>query len=138
MSLDNRTITLQEAMQALDACVAERGEDYVYPEAGKRGGTCLYWWSDDKLPDTPGAASLPRGPACIVGLALFKLGVSSDHLEDGGFVNSSTLLSILERAGWSIEGGVRGLFREAQCEQDQGTAWGNAVQHAKQVAISHG
>ena len=118
-------------MQALDACVAERGEDYVYPEAGKVDGICQYWWEGPSDEDEDGK-SLPEGPGCIVGLALSKLGVSDQFIQDLTLMNAQNALNLLAKRGsWQIEEGAAGLFRYAQIKQDAGWSWGYAAEQAK-------
>lgn len=129
MSAENRTITFDEALQALDACVAERGEDYLYPEEGKIDKICQYWWGPDR------AESLPEGPACIVGLALSKLGASDEFIRDLALINAQTVLSQLAAGKrWLIDPDVVGLMRAVQIQQDTGKPWGYAV---RQAAADH-
>lgn len=75
-------ITEAEFTAAMEAAVAERGEDFVYPDE----------WRDKTKrdifgPDGPCLYSLPSGePACLIGLALFK--IDPKLMPDSGYVGS--------------------------------------------------
>lgn len=70
--------TYAEAVLALRAAVAERGEDYTYPEEWKRAGACQYVVSSSKDEFVP-----VKG--CIVGAVLADQGIALDllHTFDG-------------------------------------------------------
>lgn len=63
-----RQITLREFDRALHAAVAERGEQYIYPDE---------WRTQQEEPDFPGQCMYVHHdePACLLGLALHKCGV---------------------------------------------------------------
>src|SRR5690606_28125878 len=115
-------ITDQQFIDALEAAVAERGRDFVYPRGDRR-------WS--KLPDSdeetlvnscpyvkPGGA----GAACLSGLALHKAGVPLDCLarregHPAGRVRGSLGVS------WPVRSAAGG----AQSSEDLGATWGDAL-----------
>lgn len=107
--------------EAMEAAVAERGEDWTYPEYDAEnadygdtnwhydGGTCRYVTRDEKE------------PACIIGLALTKMGLPPEKIDmRTGALN---LLGTLNVA----TGAERQAARYAQSKQDAGRSWGEAL-----------
>lgn len=114
-------VTDEEFTEALRAAVEERGEDYSYPEGiyeGQfdiprdddyhNGGLCVY--------QTPDGT-----PACIIGLALYK--IDPELVPDYDLVMSAQ--KALEDIGVSDR--VRFAAGRAQGVQDGGDTWGHAL-----------
>lgn len=123
-------ITRENFTAAMRAAVAERGEDFVYPERGselaKQGwrseqGTCVY-----VLPDGT--------PACLIGLALYKIDPGLlTHVEfpfDGAG-------GVMGRAGVQDEMLLQAADM-AQIEQDYGASWGDALSGYEQTLHTEG
>lgn len=113
--------TPEQTLKYLREAVAERGEDYVYPNElkmyyrdGPEPTMCRYVKPDGS------------GPACIVGVVLHKYGVSLE-----------TLAEHETEAGWRVarELGVdtrsRQMLSTAQDAQDGGKTWGAALVNAE-------
>ena len=112
-------ITRENFTAAMRDAVAERGEDFVYPAEGselaKQGwrseeGTCVY-----VLPD--------GSPACLIGLALYKIDPGLLTHVEFQYDDASRVMS---RAG--VQDSV--LLRAAdmaQYRQDVGAPWGEAL-----------
>jgi hypothetical protein len=115
------------ALQLLEEAVAERGADYVYPHQH-----CDYAVRDSAIDVAP-------APACIVGVALAKAGVSIAVLEtlDGSV---SCAASMLRQMGTvHLDDEAVDAWQAAQVVQDgpfgvtgRGT-WGDALAAAKGV-----
>lgn len=112
-------ITRENFTAAMRAAVAERGEDWVYPAEGSElaeqgwrseEGTCVY-----VLPD--------GSPACLIGLALYKI---DPALVEGLEGENASAFRLLHRLGVE-DGGVCRAARKAQRTQDGGGTWGNAL-----------
>ena len=118
-------ITRENFTAAMRAAVSERGEDWVYPaegsELGEQGwrseeGTCVY--------------ALPDGsPACLIGLALYKI---DPALVEGLEGDDTTALRLLQRLGVK-DGGLYWAAQDAQDAQDLGATWGNALKTYEQA-----
>ena len=112
-------ITRENFTAAMRAAVAERGEDFVYPAEGSElteqgwrseRGTCVY-----VLPD--------GSPACLIGLALYKIDPGLLTYVESQFENASRVMG---RAG--VQDGMLLLAADrAQGEQDDGAPWGDAL-----------
>ena len=113
-------ITRENFTAAMRAAVAERGEDWVYPAEGgelaeqgwrsEEGGACVY-----VLPD--------GSPACLIGLALYKI---DPALVEGLEGEDVTALRLLQRLGVD-DGRLYMAAHVAQEAQDLGDTWGNAL-----------
>ena len=112
-------ITRENFTAAMRAAVAERGEDWVYPADGSElaeqgwrseDGTCVY-----VLPD--------GSPACLIGLALYKI---DPALVEGLEGENAVALRLLHRLGVE-DVGLYGAAWDAQWVQDLGETWGNAL-----------
>lgn len=107
----------EQFIEAMKAAVAERGEDYVYPEWSGNG-------LEDDYHDKWGQCeySTPSGePACLIGLALSK--IDEDLVPKYGEGNISAYYALPE----SISDVVRQAANEAQDEQDNEKTWGEAL-----------
>lgn len=109
----------EQFIQAMRDAVAERGKNYVYPEAVPNGVN--YFKRDDY--HNPGGVcmySTPDGtPACIIGLALDKMGEPVP--EYGNMVGADCVLEYL------VSPYVCNAARQAQLIQDKGGTWGEAL-----------
>ena len=112
-------VTRENFTAAMRAAVAERGEDWVYPAEGselaeqgwrEEEGTCVY-----VLPD--------GSPACLIGLALYKI---DPALVEGLEGENVTALRLLQRLGVE-DGELYWAAQDAQDTQDVGKTWGNAL-----------
>lgn len=102
------TITRENFTQAMRDSVAERGEDYVYRNDPRFGGSeCVY--------------SAHGKPACLIGVAIYKLtgdlvdpdaGSASGVMIDNYGVDDMSLCFAADRA---------------QLAQDTGETWGDAL-----------
>jgi hypothetical protein len=108
---------------ALRAAVAERGEGFVYPY-GTEG------WSP-KDPYVDGEAFTSDclyvrtdvdEPACLIGLALHKTGMSLDDLRKH---ESKSSWAFMGELGYSID--IVNAASDAQQAQDKGKPWGAAL-----------
>ena len=112
-------ITRENFTAAMRAAVAERGEDWVYPAEGSElaeqgwrpeEGTCVY-----VLPD--------GSPACLIGLALYKIDPGLlTHVE----FQSDNASRVMNRAG--VQDRMLLLAADmAQGAQDEDVPWGDAL-----------
>lgn len=119
-------ITRENFTAAMRAAVAERGEDFIYPAEGSElaeqgwrsgeWGTCVY--------------ALPDGsPACLIGLALYKI---DPALVEGLEGEDASAFRLLHRLGVE-DGGTARAARKAQRAQDWGETWGNALKIYEQA-----
>lgn len=113
-------ITFDMALEALNAAVDEKGDDYVYQGEGT---FCAYVASDE--------------PSCIVGNALHRLGVSIPTLVKmdkcaigGAVITSRKVLEVLEDSGFTLDDDAVILLSTAQTLQDDEVPWGKAVRVA--------
>jgi hypothetical protein len=112
-------INRRAALNALRQCVDERGGFYVYEST-----VCRNWERDT---DQPG---------CIVGLALFKLGVPRAFLKDESHETMSirALVPYLKGTGITLSKPAIRAFWIAQILQDRRATWGDAVVAARVAA----
>lgn len=115
-------ITLDMALEALNAAVEEKGADYVYEGEGT---FCAYVAFDE--------------PSCIVGNALHRLGVSIPTLVKmdkcaigGAVISSPKVLDVLEDSGFILDDEAVMLLSTAQVLQDDDVPWGDAVRAARE------
>lgn len=116
--------TVEQVLLVLDFVVAERGEDYVYPDewrdGGTRLGTCLYVTPDG------------TGPACIVGAVVARLGVSLARLSRS---EGQSARSVMEQVfGLPDRSPQSAVLQGAQVVQDGGGTWGDARDKARERA----
>ena len=123
-------ITRENFTAAMRAAVAERGEDFVYPAQGSElaeqgwrseQGTCVY-----DLPD--------GSPACLIGLALYKIDPSLLTHVEFQYHNASRVMS---RAG--VQDRMLLLAADmAQVKQDEDEPWGEVLSEYERVLRTAG
>lgn len=150
------TIDLDRALELLDEAVAERGEDYVYPE----DIACSYWR------ETCDQIGTLCEPGCLVGLAWNRAGISADQLAElnGGSVlteagfetpsyevptgvnrdRAAHFFATMELSdlgesglvglGFDMDEGAARVLQAAQHWQDIRKTWGEARDFAREVA----
>lgn len=114
------------AIDALRKCVEQRGPDYVYTKPDKNEG-CQNWHTDED------------GPGCMIGLALYNLGMPADVLHKYRFKGVSSVAGHAKREGvigpdqpiQEITDHAVTLFMTAQVEQDSYATWGQALKAAE-------
>lgn len=118
-------ITFDMALEALNAVVDEKGDDYVY-EGGRMSRTYAVY----------------DVPSCIVGNALHRLGVSISTLTemdrrtiDGAAISSRKVLEVLEGSGFILDNDAVMLLATAQVLQDAEIPWGDAVRMAREEPV---
>lgn len=102
-------------VKGLEAAVAEKGTDYIYPPAIKKEACHYLEYDTGRLTGTP------TGPGCIVGHALLNSGLmTTDELAtyEGSAANMA--------AGALVREEIAEALREAQEAQDCGETWGAA------------
>lgn len=115
------SITAEQFTAAMEAAVADKGEEYVYPfESPQRGG-CFYRDGDT--------------PLCIVGDALSRIltpdqfrGLVPDRHNDAA---GPTALGLLTRKYFNVDYRVISAAQSAQGAQDDGLTWGEALRKYK-------
>lgn len=118
-------ITFDMALEALNAAVDEKGDDYVYKEVGS---ICTYAAFDE--------------PSCIVGNVLHRLGVPIPTLVEmdqcslgGAVITSPKVLEVLEDSGFTLDNDAVTLLYAAQTLQDDAVPWGVAVRAAREESV---
>lgn len=118
-------ITFDMALEALNAVVDEKGDDYVY-EGGRMSRTYAVY----------------DVPSCIVGNTLHRLGVSISTLTemdrrtiDGAAISSRKVLEVLEGSGFILDNDAVMLLATAQVLQDAEIPWGDAVRMAREEPV---
>jgi hypothetical protein len=120
------TLDYQRARDLLTEIVTERGRDYTYtaprdPADGRDAGSCDYWHGDE--------------PGCLIGNALFQLGVTDQFLMAQEGNNAEALLDTLTyKFNWQVAPGVNWLFVKAQEMQDKREEWGFALDEGIEYA----
>ena len=114
--------TDEDFVTAIHKVVAERGEDFTYPDAKCDPITSRRvdddWWRDGAC-----VYSHPDGTsACIVGAALYELDPALVPPYDS---NGQSASDVLEPLGFSDA--VQRAADEAQTHQDDGVSWGHAL-----------
>ena len=110
------TIINDEAfIQAMKDAVAERGEDFTYPDE---------WRVTDSGFDNACVYTLEDGtPACIIGLAIYKmLGTPYTGYNAGAYGVLGDLY------GGRISIRLRDAAQSAQALQDKGASWGRVLE----------
>lgn len=107
-----------EAIKILEKVVAIKGKDYIDPSVTM--GECEY--QKDGV------------PSCIVGNFLFEIGVGVETLEELDSMPDSAISSLkdeLEANEVYLSQEVLDSLSSAQCAQDEGATWGDALKAAK-------
>jgi hypothetical protein len=110
------TLTYDEAVALLLRAVAEKGEDYVYPDSEREGGEsynmCQYAYDGR--------------PSCIVGYVLAASGYDISTLSNKG------IDSLIDSGKVKVEDEeTESLLFRTQNMQDRRTPWGAAVREAR-------
>ena len=104
--------------------VVKGKEEYVYKRpVGSSGPACVYQANGE--------------PSCVVGKALFKVGVTADELDAmdrTGVHTGINSVTLPERV--SLTNDARAVFAAAQEKQDRGTEWGIALRAAEECYLS--
>lgn len=113
------TIEISDAIKMMEQAVEERGKDYVYEPPG--GESCEYTHViNDQIV-----------PGCIVGQGFYDKGIPLERIHNLGGGSAFNFIKELERNGLANVSENAGIFlRKIQVEQDQGMAWGNALDFA--------
>lgn len=107
-------LTYKEAVELLDRAVAERGEDYVYPDEERTWvEDCRYFFDGH--------------PSCIIGHVLAYKGIGAEQARDCEGTDAGVVISKF----FEPETDVKLLFLRAQGMQDRRYPWGHAVFSAK-------
>lgn len=132
-------IDLPRAKELLQQCVEERGADYVYTNPIGNRNPCLYVhgteFANKFMGDSQCASNVEKieksepTPGCIVGLALYKAGVSLENLDSDGTAYG-LILRLVEKEIISVSDGAGKFFRLVQRKQDTGMPWGQALDNA--------
>lgn len=116
-----RKVTEAEFTAAMEAAVAERGEDYVYPKDNPD-----FWHPHDKTC----VYQTPTGePACLIGLAMDKLG-----LDTPGYIETEETAYMMMNTHHEAEfpDNVKRAAEAAQYAQDRENTWGEALEMYRQ------
>lgn len=124
-----------KAVELIEAAVAERGGDYIYPNIAGVG--CQYvlyadggWDGKTKHTERP-----DNGPGCIVGLALHKAGIMTmGELKEWDSKEDQRANVVMAGDPRFTEGAAR-VFRKAQYVQDSYRPWSEALHAAKDALI---
>lgn len=131
----DETITLDVAKAALEAAIAERGEDYVYPFG--QIGTCKYRWEPGDVVDLRLPVDVVGHGSCGVGVVLEKWDildtvVPKNDDPDGDcdlyFRNTSSFVDLAQ--DMEIEDDAALLLARFQTCQDMGLPWGQSYRMA--------
>jgi len=116
-------LTDAEVLDTLEAIVAEKGEDYVYPLSEMKNGSCQYQTYDEATGDW-----VATGPSCLIGHLIIqaKLMDPEDLMMHEGAAAADLLV------GYMSDKAVRACA-EAQKAQDDWDTWGVALSEARTV-----
>lgn len=123
-------IDVAEALALLERAVAEKGEDYIYPNGGRgddfhsENGACVY------------QTRYTKQPACIVGHALYykdllQYVVDADYNEGTGPHTLAYALGVFTTA-------AADFLNEVQSAQDAGKTWGAALRLGRDFLAKQG
>jgi hypothetical protein len=113
------------ALGMIVGVIEKFGEDHVYPS--EELGGCFYVVHDDNNQPQPG---------CLIGHALWGMGVRPEVLEEMdsiGSISNPNVLKTLRREQVVIDPEAALILRAAQREQDCGCSWGSALKKAQEV-----
>lgn len=126
LTAEAQTFGADEVLAALEKIVRGR-EGYIDPRSKAMGLPCKY--------------VLDGVPSCIVGQALFALGVPIKVLQEMDFVSDPMFAEdggrVLSGHGYTFTGGARDMLVLAQEEQDGGRTWGVALDVARQTHAAY-
>lgn len=126
-------LNLEKAQELIANAIADKGEDYIYPNAEGGNGTCKYV---DREYDNDWGSDHTKVKGCIIGNALITaLNLDMEAL-DGLYVNEESANAFLdylvdEKLLSGVGEGVRLYFANLQTSQDRGRPWGEANENAK-------
>lgn len=120
-----RTIDTTEAVALLNRAVEEKGKDFIYEDEDGTLSQCAYFHGSE--------------PGCIVGHVMSYVGVKPEHLvhEEENFNRGATIDSLdlaralSENAGVEFTHEAKWAMLQAQCHQDRGAIWGDALAAAQ-------
>lgn len=120
-----RTIDTTEALTLLNRAVEEKGKDFIYEDQTGSLSQCAYFHGDE--------------PGCIVGHVMSYVGVKPEHLvhqeenfNRGATIDSPDLAKALaENADIEFTDDAKWALLQAQCDQDRGAIWGDALASAE-------
>lgn len=123
------TVTLEDARTAIQKVVAGR-EDFRYTDGRDIERKCSYVGDNPRVEE----------PGCIIGTALFALGVPYAVLSEldtigDSIISDERVLFTLGAHGYDLNEDVVAYFDAIQWEQDRGSVWGLAVNSAEQALI---
>jgi hypothetical protein len=118
---------------AMREVVADRGPNYVYPR-GEAG-----WVEAEDPQEFSAGCRYVRAdveePACLIGVALFKLGVTLDQLREAeGQTGGAVVFHFFPDAPLVLLVAID----RAQSYQDEGKTWGEALEAYEDTLRSHG
>lgn len=130
-------LNLEKAQELIANAIADKGEDYIYPNAEGGNGTCRYV---DREYDNDWGSDHTKVKGCIIGNALITaLNLDMEDLADEN-VNEESANALLDYliekkhlSGADVE--AREYFTRLQTSQDRGRPWGEANENAKQGKI---
>ena len=115
---DLSTLTPEGFLATLDEILYEYGGDYNYFTAHDLPiGQCFYVINDQ--------------PACIIGVALHKLGVSIDYLKKEGQGETYNYNAYVLLRKLRASEAVLDIASKVQWDQDSGKDWGLAVENGR-------
>lgn len=129
-------IDFEKAQSLVAECIAEKGEDYVYPK--QSGASCMYVHGIEEIPDDENAYDYTEDfskatPGCIVGAVMHKAGISLEDLGKGSRNESGSfdLISNLEYDELvTVSDQAANYLANAQTSQDREVPWGVAAKLA--------
>lgn len=114
-------LTYDKAVELLERAVAEKGADYVYQRPTNEQGIprgCAYFHGKE--------------PGCIIGHVLSYLGLTRGDI--GQYNTAYSWHALTHCVGFDVRADERTnkLLQTAQCRQDDGHSWGEAVNIARE------
>ena len=113
------TYTDEDFIAAMRKAVAERGEDFVYPDEWRKASedkqSCLYVHEDK--------------PACLIGLAVY---IATGKLVPDGYEGSIAGVVVKSCVPGVSDIVVHAAFK-AQAAQDVGETWGQALKEFEEA-----
>jgi hypothetical protein len=134
------TINVETVTALLTRAVADRGEDYVYPNTVAGASTsCHYRWDQWDIDREYATPEKKGAPACIAGQIMDYAGILDDvvpQFDDGAFAsaNGEDINSLAFNYDLDITPLALAVLREAQHSQDAGLTWGVALRRALDIA----